>query len=173
MKTHQGTRGIDVRAEDAELGRDSRGETEFFPAFAQAEADATRQQQVSERTRRITGHRETMKMCWPEWDGPAANGSGTSRFCEVHACCVHSLTHNDTRYHYTAPCRIESVSPDGLTVVAVVEYDRTGWTQDRYNGERLRLDITEVWPPVRLLLAARSREQQTLHHAVTSALVAA
>ena len=90
-----------------------------------------------------------MKMCWPEWDGPAANGSGTSRFCEVHACCVHSLTHGDTRYHYMAPCRIESVSPDGLTVIAVVEYDRPGWTQDRYNGERLRLDITEVWPPVR------------------------
>ena len=59
-----------------------------------------------------------------------------------------------------APCRIESVSPDRLTVIAVVDYDRPGWCCDRYNGERLRLDITEVWPPVRMLAAQRHREKE-------------
>lgn len=164
MKTYQGTRGADACAEVTVETVHTPVETALFPAFAQAEADETRARQTDERVRRVAEHRESMKVCWPEWSGPVAGGSGAggsgaSGFCEVHTCGVHSLTHGSSRYHYMAPCRIESVSPDGLTIIAVVDYDRPGWCKDRYNGERLRLDITEVWPPV-WLLAARRREQE-------------
>ena len=132
-------------------------ETALFPAFAQAEAQQSEWRYADERVRQIADHRASMKVCWPEWRGPAAGGGGTSGFCEVNSCVVHNLTYGDTRYHYMAPCRIESVSTDGLTVIAVVEYDRPSWCRERYNGERLRLDITEVWPPVWLLGAQRRK----------------
>ena len=67
-----------------------------------------------------------------------------------------------------APCRIESVSPDGLTIIASVEYDRPCSCADLYNGERLRLDLTEVWPPV-WLLSAQRHEQQNRAAATTAA----
>ena len=159
MKIYQGTRGADACAEVTVKTGHLPGETALFPAFARAEADETRARQTDERVRRVAEHRESMKVCWPEWSGPAAGGSGASGFCEVHTCGVHSLTHGGSRYHYMAPCRIESVSPDGQTIIVVVEYDRPGWAQDRYNGERLRLDITEVWPPVWLLAARRRRRE--------------
>ena len=87
-------------------------------------------------------------------------GPGTSGFCEVNTPDAFSLTHGERRYQYMAPCRIESVSPDGLTIIALVEYDRPCSCADLYNGERLRLDLTEVWPPV-WLLSAQRHEQQT------------
>ena len=171
MKTHPRTRGANGCAEATVETGQFPVETALFPAFAQAEADHTRQRQADERARRVSEHRVSMKVCWPEWPGPVAGGTGTSGFCEVHTCGVHSLTHGGSRYHYMAPCRIENVSPDGLTIIAVVDYDRPGWCRDRYNGERLRLDITEVWPPV-WLLAARRREQEA-HRRMAHAPVAA
>ena len=176
MKTYPGTCGSVRRAavtvEGAEKKSALSSETALFPAFARAEADESRAQQANERERQIAQHRETMKACWPEWSGPVAGGDGASGFCEVHACCVHNLTDGRTRYHYMAPCRIKSVSLDGLTLIVVVDYHRPGWAQERYNGERLRLDITEVWPPV-WLLAARRRGQQETPRRATDALAVA
>ncbi len=91
MKTYPSARGADSRAE-ALKGRYP-SETALFPSFAEAEADEARVRQASERQRYIAQHRETMRVCWPEWTGPTADGNGTSGFCEVHACCVHNLTH--------------------------------------------------------------------------------
>ena len=134
--------------------------TELFPAFVQAEAREGQQRRAAERERRLAQHREHLALCWSDWQGPVANGAGTSGFCEVNTLDAFSLTHGERRYHYMAPCRIESVSPDGLTIIAVVEYQRPCPCADLYNGERLRLDLTEVWPPVSLLSAQR-HEQQT------------
>ena len=133
--------------------------TGLFPAFAQAEAEEARQRQAADRERSVKEHRASMKFCWPEWTGPVAGGPGASGFCEVHSLTAYSLTHGEGRYHYMAACRIESVSADGLTIVAVVEYDESVWCRDRYNGERLRLDITDVWPPCRLLRALRDEQK--------------
>ena len=133
--------------------------TELFPAFAQAEAEEDQQRQVAIRQQRIEEHRSSMKFCWPEWTGPLANGPGTSGFCEVHSLTVHSLTHGEHRYHYMAACRIESISLDGLTLIVVVEYDESVWCRDLYNGEKLRLDITDVWPPCRMLRAGRHERE--------------
>ena len=132
-------------------------DTELFPAFAQAEVEEGQRQRVTARASHLAGHREHLAVCWPEWRGPVANGPGTSGFCEVNTLDAFSLTHGERRYHYMAPCRIESVSPDGLTIMAIIEYQRPCPCADLYNGERLRLDLTEVWPPV-WLLSARRRE---------------
>ena len=135
-------------------------DTGLFPAFVVAEAEQSQQKRLAARERQIAEHCASMKCCWPEWHGPVANGSGLSGFCEVHSLIAHSLTHGARRYHYTAPCRVESVSADGLTVIAVVAYPEPGPCRDFYNGERLRLDITEVWPPCRLLWAQRRAGQR-------------
>ncbi len=141
-------------------------DTELFPAFVQAEAEESQRRRAVERERRLAEHREHLALCWSDWRGPVANGPGTSGFCEVNTPDAFSLTHGERRYHYMAPCRIESVSPDGLTIIAVVEYHRPCPCADLYNGERLRLDLTEVWPPV-WLLSAQRHEQRT--NAVTAA----
>jgi hypothetical protein len=130
-------------------------ETELFPAFTAAEAKESQQRHAAERERSIREHRTNMAVCWPEWTGPVAGGPGASGFCEVDGLDAYSLRHGERRYHYMAPCRIESVSLDGLTIIAVVEYHEPGSCRDLYNGERLRLDITDVWPPVWLLSAQR------------------
>lgn len=132
--------------------------TELFPAFVQAEAEENECRRAIERENRIREHRACMKCRWSEWDGPVANGPGTSAFCEVGYLLAYSLTHDQRRYHYMAPCRIESVSADGLTIIGVVEYPASS-SCSHHNGERLRLDITEIWPPVRLLSEQR-REQR-------------
>lgn len=149
--------------------------TDLFPAFARAEAKEDQQRQIAVRQRQIEEHCNSMKFCWPEWTGPVANGPGASGFCEVHSLTAYSLTHGEGRYHYMAACRIESVSTDGLTVVVVVEYDESVWCRDRYNGERLRLDITDVWPPCRLLRAcpdaresAFASTQKAAHHRISA-----
>lgn len=133
--------------------------TDLFPAFAQAEAEEDEQSQIAARKQQIEEHRRSMKFCWPDWTGPLADGSGTSGFCEVHSLTAHSLTHGEHRYHYMAACRIESISPDGLTLIVVVEYAKSVWCSDLYNGERLRLDITDVWPPCQMLRAERHERE--------------
>ena len=142
--------------------------TELFPAFVQAEEREGQQRRAAEREQRLAEHREHLALCWSEWRGPVANGAGTSGFCEVNTLDAFSLTHGERRYHYMAPCRIESVSPDGLMIVAVIEYHRPCPCADLYNGERLRLDFTEVWPPVSLLSAQR-HERQTRAATLTAA----
>ncbi len=138
---------------------------ELFPAFAQAEADEHERRRAADRERRIHEHREHLALVWPEWAGPVAGGPGTSAFCEVDTPDTFSLTHGERRYHYMAPCRVESVSADGLTIIAVVEYTNPGWCRDRYNGERLRLDFTEAGPPRAMLRAERDEQP----HAATAA----
>ncbi len=142
--------------------------TELFPAFAQAEADEGQRRRAAERERRIHEHRDHLAIIWPEWAGPVAGEPGPSGFCEVDSLDAFSLTHGERRYHYMAPCRVESVSADGLTIFAVVEYTNPGWCRDRYNGERLRLDFTEVGPPRAMLRTGRDEQQRAATTAAPS-----
>lgn len=102
---------------------------------------------------RITRHLESLACCWPEWKGPRVEHSIHGR-CSVGSTICRNLTFGDDRYHYMAPCRIESISPDGRTITAVVEYE-SGSFCEWMNGQRLQLDITEVWAPVAHLTALR------------------
>ena len=95
-----------------------------------------------------------------------AGGPGTSAFCEVDTPDTFNLTHGERCYHYMAPCGVESVSADGLTIIAVVEHTNPGWCRDRYNGERLRLDFTEAGLPRAMLRAERDEQP----HAATTAV---
>ena len=133
-------------------------DTELFPAFAQAEAVGHQRRSAAERERHIREHRDHLATVWPEWAGPVAGGLGASGFCEVDTLDAFSLTHGERRYHYMAPCRVESVSTDGLTIIAVVEYTNPGWCRDRYNGERLRLDFTEAGPPRAMFRTERDEQ---------------
>lgn len=101
-------------------------------------------------------HRQSMRNCWPDWEGPRVEDSVHGR-CQVGECCVHSLTHGQTLYHYMAPCIIESISDDGNTIIAVIDYPADSHCAAD-NGQRLRLDITEVWPPTAELWAMRHAE---------------
>lgn len=92
---------------------------------------------------RIAYHLKSLRLCWPEWDGPKVGGR-----CEVDSCVVHSITHNERRYHYMAPCVL--LKEDGEYWTACVDY-ADGWCKDTYNGELLRLHITEIWAPVHIL----------------------
>ena len=134
--------------------------TELFPAFAQAEADEHQRRRAAERERRIHEHRDHLAKVWSEWAGPVAGGPGPSAFCEVDTPDAFNLTHGQRRYHYMAPCRVESVSGDGLTVIAVIEYTNPGWCRDLYNGQRLRLDYLEVGPPRAMIWAERHEQRE-------------
>jgi hypothetical protein len=93
---------------------------------------------------RITRHIESMRCCWPYWQGPRVEDSIHGR-CSVHDTMAENLTTGRNQYHYMAPCRIESVSPDGMEIIGVIDY-APGSTCAWMNGQRLRLPITNVWP---------------------------
>lgn len=73
-------------------------------------------------------------------------------------CIVFNMTHGQHRYHSCAPCRILEILDEGNTFIVEIEYeDKDGSCAKLYNGQRLRLDITEVWAPVAQLIAQRER----------------
>lgn len=97
------------------------------------------------------------RTCWPDWEGPKVydglpGWEGIDGWCSVGQCCVHSVTHNDTRYHYCAPCKILEVHPEFLKVE--VCYDDDSHCV-HYNGEILLLELWEMWPPVDRILRTR------------------
>ena len=118
---------------------------DLLPGFAAQEAQSRAVAQSLDRRQRVADHLHSLAICWPQWDGPKVGGR-----CEVHGCVVHSLTHNALRYHFLAPCIILEISEDRETIIAQVDY-RPGSTCEHHNGERLRLDITDVWAPVSIL----------------------
>ena len=103
-------------------------DTDLFPSFIE---DAHRQ--------RIADHLSSMRRCRPEWDGPKAG-----LYCSVHTPIVHNVTHGESRYHYMAPCQL--IKQDGKGWLARIEYS-SGHCADLYNGEILRLELTDIWPP--------------------------
>ena len=123
--------------------------TDFFPEFAAAETKQAEDAAVARRRRQVEQQREHWRICWPEWDGPKVGGT-----CEVGQCIVHNLTHGGLRYHFCAPCKILTISEDGETFTVEIGYHADSPCA-RYNGEHLRLDITEVWAPVGELTARR------------------
>ena len=125
-----------------------------------------RQAAAASQDRRVAEHIATMRMCWEEWQGPVVEDSIHGRV-SVHTCIVHSLTHGQPRYHYMAPCRLVEIEPDGLHYIAVVDYAPDSHCA-HLNGERLRLHITELWPPYREIIALREQHQATADSLILS-----
>lgn len=96
----------------------------------------------------IAQHIKMMRICWPEWDGPNVGDR-----CEVHDCMALSVTHGAIRYHYMAPCEI--IGEEAGEWLARIEYPPGTPCAALYNGEILRLPITNIWPPVRWLNEAK------------------
>jgi len=116
--------------------------------------DEAAQTRERERLQRVSAHCESWACCWPEWEGPQVGG-----FCDVGGVIVHNLTHGGPRYHYCAPCRIVEIRDDRMTYIVEIAYP-PGTVAHCFaqNGERLRLDILEVWAPVNRLRAQRHRQ---------------
>lgn len=122
-----------------------------------------------EREKTDNGREENIKscrICWPEWNGPKVHSPDMPNdqidgYCEVGQCIVYSITHGEPRYHYCAPCKIIEVHQDH--VVAVVDYDTesdhpgTSGCAKTYNGEKLRIDLWEIWPPTARIRAWRDK----------------
>jgi len=111
---------------------------------------------ADERTRHIADHRKSMRLCWPDWDGNLSVGAQI----ECHACIATRADDGSPLYAYTAPCKIVEVV-DENTFIVEIDYPpdvlaHAAWLSI-YNGVRLRLDICDVWVPVRLLIAQRER----------------
>ena len=107
----------------------------------------------------IEAHQRSMRACWPEWEGPRVEDSVHGR-CSVGQCIVFSETDGENRYLYCAPCRILEIGPGMAWVRAVVDYppDAAPWVL-HHNGTVVKMDITEVWPPVAELSAMRKSEE--------------
>lgn len=117
--------------------------------FAEVEQEDRRREQVSQ-------HLKNMRSGWREWPGPAVGG-----LIEVDSITAYSLTHGEERYYYCAPCRIVAIEDKGETFIAEIEYDEDSPRHCRnQNGTRLRLDITEIWPPTRELWKARHARER-------------
>lgn len=85
-----------------------------------------------------------MQNCWPDWDGPKAGGR-----CEVHKTMARNITQGASRYHYMAPCEILMEVDDEW--ICRIDYPPNTPCADLYNGQLLRLPITNIWPPVHIL----------------------
>ena len=96
----------------------------------------------------LAHHIKTMRLCWPEWDGPKIGAK-----CQVESVIAYNVTHGEARYHYMAPCEI--VGEENGEWIARIEYPEGSPCAQLYNGEILRLPTTNVWPPVYALGAAR------------------
>ncbi len=96
----------------------------------------------------VEHHKNSMRLCWPEWDGPKAGGR-----CEVHDILAWSVTHGRALFRYMAPCEI--LGQEDGEWLARIDYPEGTPCAALYNGEILRLPITNIWPPVQQLIAAR------------------
>lgn len=97
-------------------------------------------------------HLEAMRACWPEWDGPAPG-----MLAEVCSVVVFSIDRQRKWYAYMAPVRL--VSEECGAFIAVIEYPHTAPENClAMNGEHLRLELDDIWPPTKILAKARREE---------------
>lgn len=132
----------------------------MFPTVQAGVAELETRSRIEGRARQVQRHRDSMRICWPQWNRDLTVGASI----ECHSC-IATLAEDATLPHvqlsaggglymYCAPCTIvEVVDPE--TFIAVVSYDAAAvkgspWI-GIYNGIKLRLDILDVWVPVRRL----------------------
>lgn len=106
--------------------------------------------------RRVNEHTRSMRICWPDWEGPRVEDSVHGR-CQVNSGCCHSITHGGDRYHYMAPVKITEIRPDG-SGIGFIDYPADCHCSDM-NGEQVLLQPDEIWPPVQEMWAIRHAEE--------------
>lgn len=134
-------------------------EQPLLPWFVADEAKQQQNKFASEGSKQFKEHLRTMRMCWPEWNGPRLSDGIDGRI-SVHNSCVQSETHGETRYHYMAPCKIIEIGPRFSWLRVAVDYDDDAPEHCRDdNGEILHLDFDEIWPPTEELWTIRNRNE--------------
>ena len=129
----------------------------FFPSF---EADANEialAAAATERAQQVQEHRKSMRVCWPDWDQNLSAGGHIE--CGT---CIATRLDGSVLYAYTVPCKIIEVTDNDETFIVEIDYSEESlkaspWFRQQ-NGTRLRLDICELWVPVRILQAARENK---------------
>lgn len=121
--------------------------TPIFDFFIEEEKALAATKEKDDLENEIKRHWESLRMCWSEWKGPKVDPTSIDGYCQVNHITVYSITHGENRYHYMAPCRIISASDDLTWFEVEVEYDKDCHCA-HYNGERLKLHITDIWAPV-------------------------
>lgn len=111
---------------------------------------------VFERRKRAARQRESIRLYWPEWEGPKVEDSVHGR-CQVDSGTVLHLDTGEKYCHYCAPVKITEVRPDG-SVIGYIDYIRdpddpdqtqgTNMCANNYNGIRLHIEPDNIWPPV-------------------------
>ncbi len=122
----------------------------FFPSFEVGEQELAQVASEKERARRVQEHRVSMRICWPDWDENLSPGAQVE--CGT---CVATRVDGTVLYAYTAPCKIIEVTDNDETFIVEIDYSveslkASPWLGQQ-NGTRLRLDICELWVPVRSL----------------------
>jgi hypothetical protein len=129
----------------------------FFPSFEAGERDLAQVAAETERAQRVQEHRKSMRNCWPDWDQDLSPGAQVE--CGT---CIATRVDGSVLYAYTAPCKIIEVTDDNETFIVEIDYSEQSlkaspWLR-RQNGTKLRLDICELWVPVRILQTAREKK---------------
>ena len=132
-------------------------EQPLLPWFVADEAKQQEKKIASEGSNQFKEHLRTMRMCWPEWHGPKICDGVDGRI-SVHSTVVSNETHGATGFHYMEPCRIIEIGPRFKWIRAVIDFDSDAPEHCRdSNGEILKLDFDEIWPPTDDLWEIRNR----------------
>jgi hypothetical protein len=124
-------------------------QTPMFDCFVEMEKTNEEKAARLARLKTIEDHYNSLKLCWKEWNGPKVSDT-IDGYCSVNTPIVYSITDKCNRYHYMAPCKILTISPDGETLEVEIKYCPSS-TCAHYNGTILRLDITDVWAPTSMI----------------------
>jgi hypothetical protein len=95
------------------------------------------------------------RFCWPEWDGPKVG-----ELCNCGECFCFDHEAGAEMFHYCAPVRVTEVVW-GEKVEGVIDYppEKSAKGADlvsHWNGRRVRLPWSCVWPPTKELWKIRN-----------------
>jgi hypothetical protein len=123
-------------------------EQELFPWFAEAHGITEEQSEASEFRQRFRENLRMMRMCWPDWKGPKVCDGIDGRI-SVRNPIVHNETTGGGGFHYMEPCKIIEIGPRFRWIRAMVDFPEHAQDHCRSkNGQVLKLDFDEIWPPV-------------------------
>jgi hypothetical protein len=105
---------------------------------------------------------ESMRCCWPEWHGPAVSDD-IHGLCQVGEVCCYDETEGRVCYHYSEPARIIEMLDGGNTIRAQLIDSEDPVGNPDATPRIVRLDLSEIWPPVDELWKLRNATSSTAH----------
>ena len=103
-----------------------------------------RQLQEKEKAKRYVEQKRMWQLCW-QWDGPKIGEP-----LEVDSVCAKNIK-GETAFYYCAPCIAEKEIEPGKWIARIEYSDDAPEHCQEMNGEKLVLEITDIWAPVNYL----------------------